>query len=67
MDISESFKSNINVSYIPQTMVHPLYNIGVDAAMEATQYFNNLPVPQTRENSQTTSANTSSQEAKTQT
>lgn len=47
-------------------MVHPLYNIGVESALTATQYFNNLPVPETRENNQT-STNTSSHDDRAQT
>lgn len=47
-------------------MVHPLYNIGVESALAATQYFNNLPVPETRENNQT-STNTSSHDDRAQT
>ncbi|XP_047496628.1 protein farnesyltransferase subunit beta-like [Penaeus chinensis] len=48
------------------SMVHPLYNIGVESALAATQYFNNLPVPETRENNQT-NTNTSSHDDRAQT
>lgn len=31
--------------------VHPLYNIGLDVTIEATRYFQQLPVPRSQSNS----------------
>lgn len=37
-----------NSSFSWQVPVHALYNVGVEAAVMASQYFNNLPVPRTK-------------------
>ncbi|KAG7166951.1 protein farnesyltransferase subunit beta-like [Homarus americanus] len=48
-------------------LVHPLYNIGVESAVSATQHFNNLLVPQTRICSAPYSNNINSQQEQVQT